>query len=52
MAPQPIEPRPAPSSAYWYAVFPTYNRGYLAASVRAGAIALVLLTMLAVIVLL
>ncbi|HEU4362507.1 MAG TPA: hypothetical protein VFR27_13540 [Mycobacterium sp.] len=52
MAAQPIGPGRAAPSAYWYAASPTCNRAYLAASVRAGVIAMVLLAMLIVIVLL
>lgn len=52
MATQPIGPRPAGSPGYLYAASSACNRTYLLAGVRAGLIALVLLTMLVVVILL
>jgi hypothetical protein len=51
MATQPIGPQSAASSSHWYSGSSTCNRAYLLAGLRAGLIALVLLTILAVIVL-
>jgi hypothetical protein len=52
MATHPIGSQPAAPSRSWFAGTSTCNRSYLLAGVRAGLIALVLLTFLAVIVLL
>jgi hypothetical protein len=46
MTTQPIGPRSAVSSAHWSAPSPACNRAYFLAAVRAGLIALALLTML------
>ncbi|WP_197379176.1 hypothetical protein [Mycolicibacterium mengxianglii] len=50
MAAQPIGPQPARQPAHWYAS-PTFSSSYRTAALRAGAIALVLLVILAAIVL-
>lgn len=52
MATQPIGPGPTASATNWHHGSSTWNRGYLLAGIRAGLIALVLLTFLIVIALL
>jgi hypothetical protein len=52
MTAHPIGPQSAAPSPDWYRGSSTCNRSYLLAGVRAGLIALVLLTFLAVLVLL
>ncbi|MGH3562382.1 MAG: hypothetical protein ACRDTN_11435 [Mycobacterium sp.] len=51
MTTHPIGPQSAASSSRWYPGSSTCNRAYLLAGVRAGLIALLLLTILAAIVL-
>lgn len=46
MATHPMRGRPAAVTPHWYADSSTCNRTYLLAAVRAGLIALVLLTVL------
>lgn len=51
MTARPVGPGPVATATGWRAGSPTYKRGYLLASLRAGVIALVLLTVLLAIVL-
>jgi hypothetical protein len=51
MTARPIRPGPVATATSWHAGSSTYTRGYLLASLRAGLIALVLLTILLAIVL-
>lgn len=51
MTARPVGPGPVATATGWHAGSSTYKRGYLLASLRAGVIALVLLTVLLAIVL-
>ncbi|WP_167666273.1 hypothetical protein [Mycolicibacter icosiumassiliensis] len=51
MTARPIGPGPVAAASGWHAGSSTYKRAYLLASLRAGVIALVLLTFLLVLVL-
>lgn len=51
MTARPMGTRPVATAPGWYAGSSTYKRGYLLASLRAGLIALVLLTILMALVL-
>ncbi|MEB3023791.1 hypothetical protein [[Mycobacterium] crassicus] len=51
MTAHPMGPRPVATATGWYPGSSTYRRGYLLASLRAGLIALVLLTILLALVL-
>lgn len=51
MTARPIGAQPVATATGWYAGSSTYRRGYLLASLRAGLIALVLLTVLLALVL-
>lgn len=51
MAASPIKSRTVAAATCWHAGSSTYKRGYLLASLRAGVIALVLLTFLVALIL-